>query len=142
MTEEHTDFIKALLIIILRKLLEWGEFYRGVAEFFCELPDFLLVLAFLYRFSAAGIFKIGELIMLIGMFLYAGLPADIILVTTVICIYSLGEHMQHGMRNTLSLEYAGDGCGGACAWISEFNLSGRYSCWIFHRHDRIQFHRW
>lgn len=46
------------------------------------------------------------------MILHMGLPADRLLVTTAICIYSLGEHMQLGMRNTLSLEYSKEGRGG------------------------------
>lgn len=105
---------KGVIDNYLAEVVGMGEFHRGVAEFFRELPGFLLVfiLALLYRFSAEGVFKIGGLIMLVGMLLHMGLPADRILVTTAICIYSLGEHMQLGMRNTLSLEYSKEGRGG------------------------------
>ena len=105
---------KGIVDNYLAEIVEMGEFGRGVAEFFRELPGFMLVfiLALLYRFSAESIFKIGGLIMLVGMILQTGLPADRVLVTTAICIYSLGEHIQLGMRNTLSLEYSQEGKGG------------------------------
>ncbi|MCQ2249192.1 MAG: MFS transporter [Treponema sp.] len=105
---------KGVIDNYLAEIVEMGEFGRGVAEFFRELPGFMLVfiLALLYRFSAESIFKIGGLIMLVGMILQTGLPADRVLVTTAICIYSLGEHIQLGMRNTLSLEYSQEGKGG------------------------------
>ena len=69
---------KGVIDNYLAEIVGMGEFYRGVAEFFRELPGFLLVfiLALLYRFSAEGIFKIGGLIMLVGMILHMGLPAD------------------------------------------------------------------
>lgn len=35
-----------------------------------------------------------------------------LLVTLAVCIYSLGEHIQLGMKNTLSLEYAKENQGG------------------------------
>lgn len=105
---------KGVIDNYLAEIVSMGEFDRGVAEFFRELPGFLLVfiLALLFRFSAEGIFKIGGLIMLIGMLLQTTVPADRIFVTIAICIYSLGEHIQLGMRNTLSLEYAKKGRGG------------------------------
>ena len=35
-----------------------------------------------------------------------------ILITLAICTYSLGEHIQLGMKSTLGLQYAKPGCGG------------------------------
>ena len=39
-------------------------------------------------------------------------PAERVMVTVAICVYSLGEHIQLGMRNTLTLEYAKPGKSG------------------------------
>lgn len=57
-------------------------------------------------------YKIGAVIMLAGMGMLFALPADRVLVTIAICIYSLGEHIQLGMKNTLSLQYAKPGRSG------------------------------
>jgi len=51
------------------------------------------------------------------MGMHALLPATKVLATLSICIYSLGEHIQLGMKNTLSLQYARDGRGGAAQGI-------------------------
>ncbi|MCQ2114891.1 MAG: MFS transporter [Bacteroidales bacterium] len=91
-----------------------GEMDRGVAEFFRELPGLLLifVLAICYTFTAERMYKIGMVIMFIGMTMQAVIPADKALVIAVIFIYSMGEHIQLGMKNTLSLEYSKPGFGG------------------------------
>ena len=90
------------------------EFDRGVAEFFRELPGLLLVfiLAVFYTFSAEKMYKIGAVIMLAGMGMLALVPSTKILVTAAIFIHSLGEHIQLGMKNTLTLNYAKEGKGG------------------------------
>lgn len=91
-----------------------GEMDRGVAEFFRELPGLLLifVLAICYTFTAERMYKIGMVIMFIGMTMQAVIPPDKALVIAVIFIYSMGEHIQLGMKNTLSLEYSKPGFGG------------------------------
>ena len=91
-----------------------GEFDRGVIEFFREIPGLLLIviLAALYMFSAEKLYKIGAVIMLIGMGMLSVVSPGKILVTMAVCIYSLGEHIQLGMKNTLSLEYSKEGSGG------------------------------
>lgn len=91
-----------------------SEFGRGVSEFFRELPGLALVfiLAALYTFSAERIYKIGAAIMILGMAMHALVPANQVLVTIAILVYSLGDHMQQGTRNALSLEYAREGHGG------------------------------
>ncbi|MCF0261696.1 MAG: MFS transporter [Sphaerochaetaceae bacterium] len=105
---------KGVLDNYLAQIVGMGEFDRGVTEFFRELPGFLLVLilAALYSFSAEKIFKIGSVIMLFGLFSISVLPASSIFVILSIFIYSTGEHIQMGMKNTLSLEYAKEGKGG------------------------------
>lgn len=58
------------------------------------------MLAVLYEFSAERIYQIGALIMLAGMAMQAVIPPSKVLVIMAIFIYSLGEHIQLGMRNT------------------------------------------
>ncbi len=87
---------------------------RGVAEFFRELPGIALVfiLAVFYLLSAQSLYKAGAVIMLIGMSMHAFLPSHKVLAILAICVYSLGEHIQLGMKSTLSLSYAKEGRGG------------------------------
>ena len=60
---------KGMLDNFLAEVVQMGEMDRGVMEFFRELPGVLLIfiLAILYMFSAETIYKIGALIMLVGM---------------------------------------------------------------------------
>ena len=110
---------KGMLDNYLAEIVGMGEMDRGVTEFFRELPGIALVfiLAVFYMLSAETLFKAGAVIMLIGMGMHAMLPASKVLATLAICIYSLGEHIQLGMKNTLSLQYARDGRGGAAQGI-------------------------
>jgi len=105
---------KGIIDNYLAEIVVMTEFDRGVAEFFRELPGFMLVfiLAALYTFSAEKLYKIGAVIMLIGMGMLSVIPASRVLVTLAICTHSLGEHIQLGMKNTLSLQYSKDGKGG------------------------------
>ena len=98
----------------LAEIVGMTEFDRGVAEFFRELPGLLLVfiLAVFYMLSAETLNKIGAVIMLVGMTLLGLVPASKVLVTFSICLFSLGDHIQLGMKNTLTLEYALPGQGG------------------------------
>ncbi len=91
-----------------------GEFDRGVIEFFREIPGLMLIviLAAFYMFSAEKLYKMGAIIMLVGMGMLSIVPPVKVLVTMAVCIYSLGEHIQLGMKNTLSLEYSKEGKGG------------------------------
>ncbi len=105
---------KGMIDNYLAEIVSMGEFDRGVAEFFREIPGLLLVfiLAVLYTCSAEKLYKIGAIIMLIGMGMLCIVSPGKILVTIAICVYSLGEHIQLGMKNTLSLEYSKEGKGG------------------------------
>ena len=91
---------KGMLDNFLVEVVAMGEMDRGVTEFFRELPGILLVfiLAAFYMLSAETLFKCGALIMLVGMGMHAVLPATKILTTLAICVYSLGEHIQMGMK--------------------------------------------
>lgn len=110
---------KGMLDNFLAEVVGMGEMDRGVTEFFRELPGILLVfiLAAFYMLSAESLYKAGAIIMLIGMGMHAVLPASKVLAILAICMYSLGEHIQIGMKSTLSLEYAKPGRGGAALGV-------------------------
>lgn len=98
----------------LAQVVQMGEMDRGVTEFFRELPGLLLVLilAIFYRFSAEKMYKMGMVIMVLGMLMIAFIAPSKFWVILAIFIYSTGEHIQLGMKNTLSLEYSSEGHGG------------------------------
>ena len=99
---------KGVIDNYLAEIVGMGEFDRGLAEFFREIPGLMLVfiLATLYTFSTQKLYKLGAVIMLVGMGMLSIVSPTKLLVTIAVCIYSLGEHIQLGMKNTLSLEYA------------------------------------
>lgn len=105
---------KGVLDNYMAEVVRINEMERGITEFFRELPGLLLVLllAVFYRFSAEKMYKMGLVIMVIGMSLQAFVSPVKFLVIMAIFIYSLGEHIQLGMKNTLSLEYSKHGFGG------------------------------
>ena len=105
---------KGIIDNYLAEVAGMSEFDKGVSEFFRELPGLALIflLAVLYEFTAERIYQIGALIMLAGMTMQAVIPSTKVLVIMAIFIYSLGEHIQLGMRNTLTLEYAKEGKSG------------------------------
>ena len=105
---------KGMLDNFLVEIVGMGEMDRGVAEFFRELPGIALVfiLAAFYLLSAQTMYKAGAVIMLFGMAMHAFLPAGKVLAILAICVYSLGEHLQLGMKSTLTLSYAREGRGG------------------------------
>ena len=99
---------KGMLDNFLAEVVQMGELDRGVTEFFRELPGVMLVfiLAAFFMLSAETLYKVGAVIMLVGMGMHAVLPPTKVLATLAICMYSLGEHIQYGMRATLTLGYA------------------------------------
>lgn len=105
---------KGVIDNYLAEIVGMSGFDKGVSEFFRELPGLLLVfiLAALYTFSAERIYRLGALFMLAGMAAQAIVPASRALVILCIFVYSLGDHMQLGMRNTLALQYSREGRGG------------------------------
>ncbi|MBR3796170.1 MAG: MFS transporter [Clostridia bacterium] len=105
---------KGMLDNYLAEVVRMGEMDRGVTEFFREIPGIALVfiLAVFYMMSAETMYKAGAVIMLCGMGMHALLPPHKVLVTLGICVYSLGEHIQLGMKSTLMMSYAHPGKGG------------------------------
>lgn len=98
----------------LAGIVGMNEFDRGLTEFFRELPGLLLVfiLAALCMLSAEKLFQAGAVIMLAGMAAMSVVPPTYVLVTVAICLFSLGEHIQMGMKSTLVLGYSKEGKGG------------------------------
>ena len=105
---------KGVIDNYLAEIVGMGEMAKGVTEFFRELPGVLLIfiLAAFYMLSAEALYKAGAVVMLAGMAMHAILPPDKVLITLAICMYSLGEHVQLGMKSTISLKYALPGKGG------------------------------
>ena len=110
---------KGMLDNYLAEVVMMGEMDRGVTEFFRELPGILLVfiLAAFYMLSAETLYKAGAIIMLAGMGMHAALPATKVMTTLAICVYSLGEHIQLGMKSSLTMGYAKEGKGGAALGV-------------------------
>lgn len=110
---------KGILDNFLAEVVMMGEMDRGITEFFRELPGILLVfiLALFYMLSAETLYKAGAVIMLIGMGMHAALAPTKILATLAICMYSLGEHIQIGMKSSITLGYAKPDRGGAALGI-------------------------
>ena len=110
---------KGVLDNFLAEVVQMGEMDRGVTEFFRELPGILLVfiLAAFYMLSAETMYKAGAVIMLAGLGMHAALPPTKVLATLAICTYSLGEHIQLGMKSSLTMSYAKGGRGGAALGI-------------------------
>lgn len=105
---------KGVIDNYLAEVVSMTEFDKGVSEFFRELPGLMLVfiLAVLYMMSAERIYMLGALFMLVGMGMQAVVPPTKVMVILCIFIYSLGDHMQLGMRSTMSLGYSKEGRGG------------------------------
>ena len=105
---------KGMLDNFLVEVVGMGEMDRGVTEFFRELPGILIVfiLAAFYMLSAETLYKVGSIIMLVGMGMHALLPPTKVLATLAICMYSLGEHIQLGMKSTITMQYAKPGKSG------------------------------
>lgn len=105
---------KGIIDNYLAEIVGMGEMDRGITEFFRELPGFMLIfiLAIFFSFSAEKMYKLGGFIMVAGMGLLTFVPPYKALVIFSIFLYSTGEHIQLGMKNTLSLEYSKPGLGG------------------------------
>ncbi|MBR4807364.1 MAG: MFS transporter [Lachnospiraceae bacterium] len=110
---------KGIIDNYLAEIVSMNSFDKGVSEFFRELPGLLLVLilAAFYMFSAEKLFRMGALITLIGMVMQTVVTPTKAMVILAIFVFSLGEHIQLGMRNTIPLQYAKEGRGGAALGI-------------------------
>jgi len=110
---------KGMMDNFLAEIVGLGEFDRGITEFFRELPGILLIfiLAVFFTLSAEALYKIGAVIMLVGMGMHAMLPPTKVLAILAVFSYSVGEHLQIGMKSTLSLKYSKPGKGGAALGV-------------------------
>ncbi len=105
---------KGILDNYVAEMAHMNELDRGIMEFFREVPGLLLVLilAVFYRSSAEKMYKLSMVFMAIGMVMQSLINPVKALVILALFIYSTGEHIQIGMRNTLTLEYSKPGHGG------------------------------
>ena len=105
---------KGVIDNYMAEVVKIQEFDRGVTEFFRELPGLMLIfiLALFYKSTAERVYKIGMFIIVVGMTMQTFISPVKWMVILAIFIYSTGEHMQLGMKNTLSLEYSREGKGG------------------------------
>ena len=110
---------KGMLDNYLAEIVKMSEMDRGITEFFRELPGILLVfiLAVFYMMSAETMYKAGAVIMLVGMSMLSVAPATKALTILSLCIFSVGEHIQLGMKSTLTMSYAKPGKGGAALGV-------------------------
>ena len=124
---------KGIIDNYLAEFVHMNEFDKGLSEFFRETPGLLLVfiLAAFYTFSAELLYKIGSVIMLAGMALHSIVPPTKIMLIFAIFIFSLGEHIQLGMKSTLGLQYSKEGHGGeALGYINSSNQIGHLAGYI------------
>ena len=124
---------KGIIDNYLAEIATMNEFDKGLSEFFREMPGLMLVfiLAALYTFSAEKLFKIGSVIMLAGMALHAVVPPTKVMLIFAMFIYSLGDHIQLGMKSTLSLQYSKPGCGGAAlGYMNSMNNAGHLAGYL------------
>ena len=86
---------------------------RGWLEFFRELPGLALVflLALLHKVSDWRVIRLGTMISMAGAALLL-IPADKLLVTVFIMIWSLGEHLVMPIRSAVAMQVANPGCEG------------------------------
>ena len=105
---------KGIIDNYLAEVVSMTGFDKGVSEFFRELPGLLLIfiLAVFYMMSAEQLYRAGAVVMLAGMAAQALVPPSRVLVILCIFIYSSGEHVQLGMRSTMSLKYSKEGRSG------------------------------
>ncbi len=105
---------KGILDNYVAEMAHMQELDRGIMEFFREIPGLLLIfiLAVFYRSSAERMYKMSMVFMAAGMVMQSLIDPVKALVILAIFIYSTGEHIQIGMRNTLTLEYSKQGHGG------------------------------
>ncbi|MBE6968926.1 MAG: MFS transporter [Ruminococcaceae bacterium] len=110
---------KGMLDNFLVEVVGMNQMDRGVAEFFRELPGVLLIfiLAVFYTLSAETLYKSGIVIMLVGLGMYTVLPPDKVLMTLTVFLFSLGDHIQFGVRSSLVLAYSKEGRGGAALGV-------------------------
>lgn len=105
---------KGILDNYVAEMAHMNELDRGIMEFFREVPGLLLILilAVFYRSTAETMYKVSMIFMAAGMIIQSIIDPNKVLVIMAIFIYSTGEHIQIGMRNTLTLEYSKQGHGG------------------------------
>jgi len=118
---------KGLIDNYCAEIVLMEELDRGLIEFFRELPGLLLVfiLAIFYMASAETLFKAGAVILVVGMGMLSIVSPTKVLVILSVALFSLGDHIQLGMKNTMTLSYAKTEHGGqALGYLSSVGQIG------------------
>jgi MFS family permease len=112
----------------LADIIKISAFQRGIVEFFRETPGLLvvLILAGMYRFTEARVFKIGIGFMVAGLIglLATAMPSwdppgrALFSVVIFMVVFSVGEHVIMPVRTTISLNLAAEGKGGAVLGVT------------------------
>lgn len=91
-----------------------NQFQRGILEFFREMPGLLLVflLALLHRTSDWRILRIGTIISMVGAISLC-IPANMVVVTLMIMVWSTGEHLAMPVRSAIAMQIAQENRSGA-----------------------------
>jgi len=99
----------------LAEIVKISEFERGIVEFFREIPGLLLIfiLASMYRFSESTVYKVGTLIMLLGLLGLLFLGSSKVVVILFMVVFSSGEHIIMPIKSSMSLSFAKSEKGGA-----------------------------
>ncbi len=105
-----TGCFAAVLNNFLVDIYQLNALERGWLEFFREMPGLLLVfaLALLHRKSDWKVMRLGSLISMLGVSALF-IPADKMLVTLLIMIWSLGEHLVMPVRSSIAMQIAKEG---------------------------------
>ncbi len=105
-----TGCFAAALNNFLVDIYQLNAFERGWLEFFREMPGLLLVfaLALLHRKSDWKILRMASLISMLGVAAML-IPADKRVVTLLIMIWSLGEHLAMPVRSSIAMQIAAEG---------------------------------
>ena len=116
---------KGVLDNYLAEVIHIGKFDRGVVEFFRELPGLMLILilAVLCDFSENALFRIGCCVSLAGLCLIRLVPPGKALVIFALTVYSVGEHINLGMKSSLTLDMSKPGLGGTAMGMTSFVTS-------------------
>ena len=124
---------KGVIDNYLAEVIQMGEIEKGINEFFRELPGVLLVfiLAIFYNSTAENLYKLGCLIGLVGMAMHALVPKSFVLITICMLIFSTGDHIQLGMKSTITLEYSNEKRGGeALGYMNALHSVGMVAGYI------------
>lgn len=98
----------------LVQIQHFGEYDRGVLEFFRETPGLFLIviLALMHRFSEWKVLRTGLVIGMLASCSLMFVGANRVFLTVLVIFWSAGEHILMPVRNSLSMHLAKPGMQG------------------------------